>query len=349
MTERTMKAAVFKDIEEVVLEDVPIPSITDDELLVKINVALTCGTDAKTFKRGPGKKTPYMQAIHIFGHEYAGIVEEAGSNVHQFAPGDRVVSANSAPCGTCFYCKHSQFSLCDNLTWLWGTFAEYIKVPAPIVQKNTFKIPDNVSDKVIALIEPLACVLHGVERTGIKIGDTVVINGAGPIGLMYVVLAKMKGARVISTDISEERLGIATALGADATIAVSDEVDIVEAVKGLTEDNRGADIAIEAVGAPAIWETTIKMARKGGVVNLFGGCPSGTSISVDTSLIHYNEVEIKGVFHHTPLHVKGAFDLLTSGRFPADKFVTHEMSLDRVNEALTMITNQQGIKIALIP
>ncbi len=344
-----MKAAVFKDIERVELEEVEKPTIKDDEVLVKIKVALTCGTDAKTYKRGPGKKTPYMSAIHIFGHEYAGVVEQAGRNVTKFKPGDRVVSANSAPCGTCFHCKRCEFSLCENLTWLWGTFTEYIAVPAPIVQKNMHVIPDNVDFKIAALVEPLACVLHGIERTRISIGDTVVINGAGPIGLMYVFLAKMKGARVISTDLSGERLALANDLGADITVQVRDGMDVVEAVRALTDGNRGVDVAIEAVGSPSIWESTVKMARKGGIVNLFGGCPSGTSISIDTSLIHYGEVQIIGVFHHTPQFIKGAFDLLVNGTFPGHKFITHVLPLDKVGEALQMITSQQGIKIALIP
>nr|MDO8119392.1 zinc-binding dehydrogenase [Candidatus Sigynarchaeota archaeon] len=344
-----MKAAVFKDIEKVELEDVEKPSITDDEVLVKIKVALTCGTDAKTYKRGPGKKTPYMQAIHIFGHEYAGVIEQAGRNVKQFKPGDRVVSANSAPCGTCFHCKRSEFSLCEDLTWLWGTFTEYIAVPARIVQRNMHIIPDGVDFKIAALTEPLACVLHGIERTKIRIGDTVVINGAGPIGLMYVFLAKMKGARVISTDLSAERLAIAEDLGADITIQVKEGFDTVKAVRDLTDGGRGVDVAIEAVGVPAIWENTVKMVRKGGIVNLFGGCPSGTSISVDTSLIHYGEVQIMGVFHHTPQYIKGAFDLLVNGVFPGHKFITHELPLDKVGDALKMIVGQKGIKIAIIP
>lgn len=344
-----MKAAVFKDIRKVELENVPIPDINDDEILVKIDVALTCGTDAKTFKRGPKKKTPYMQAIHIFGHEYAGTVEKVGKNVTEFSPGDRITSANSAPCNKCFHCKRSEFSLCENLTWLWGTFTEYIKIPGPIVQKNTIKIPDGVDSKIVALTEPLACVVHGIERTRIGIGDTVVINGAGPIGLMYVFLAKLKGARVISTDLSEMRLEVARDMGADVTIQVKEGVDVIEEVKKLTEGERGVDVGIEAVGIPSVWENTIRMVRKGGIVNLFGGCASGTSISVDTATIHYGEVQIKGIFHHTPLYIKKAFDLLASGVFPGKKLITAELPLVKVNDALEMIINQEQIKVALIP
>ncbi|MBD3187867.1 alcohol dehydrogenase catalytic domain-containing protein, partial [Candidatus Bathyarchaeota archaeon] len=237
----TMKAAIFKDIRKVVLEDVPVPQVNPGELLIKINIALTCGTDAKTFKRGPKKKTPYSQAIHIFGHEYAGTVVEVGEGVTRFDKGDKVVSANSAPCGYCFHCKRSEFSLCENLTWLWGTFAEYIKIPAAIVKKNTFTIPEGVPMKHMALMEPLACVVHGIERTGIKLGDTIVINGAGPIGLMYVFLSKMKGARVISTDLKRDRLDVASALGADIAIKVEEDDDIVETVRNHTEGGKGVD------------------------------------------------------------------------------------------------------------
>ncbi|MFX1253909.1 MAG: zinc-binding dehydrogenase [Promethearchaeota archaeon] len=344
-----MRAAVFRDIKDVRLEEIDVPTTQADEVLVKIRAALTCGTDAKTYLRGLKKKTPYSQAIHIFGHEYAGDIVKIGSEVSGFSEGMRVVSANSAPCNKCFYCKHKQFSLCENITWLWGTFTEYINVPGPIVQQNLFEIPEHVDYKEAALVEPLACVLHGVERSDINIGDTVVINGSGPIGLMWTVLCKKKGARVIVTDLNEERLKVAKSLGAWETINAGETNDIIQSVRDLTEERRGVDVAIEAVGNPKVWENTILMGRKGATINLFGGCPSGTSINVDTALIHYSELKILGVFHHTPYFIRRALDLLSRGEIPTKQLITHELPLSEVDKALQMITTQQGIKIALIP
>lgn len=342
-----MKAAVFHGIKDVQLEDLEIPLPGPGEILVKIRAALTCGTDAKTYLRGPGKS--YAAAVKIFGHEYAGDVESVGDGVTDFTPGMRVMSANSAPCQTCFYCKLGRYPLCENLTWLWGTFAEYLVIPASIVAQNTYEIPDHVGYKEAALTEPLACVLHGIERAEVKMGDTIVINGAGPIGLMYVILARMKGAKIIVTDMQVDRLEVAQRLGADDVIQVDQVENIVQAVKDLTEGGRGVDVAIEAVGKPEIWETTIAMGRKGANICLFGGCPPETSFTMDTSRIHYDEIRIFGVFHHQPIYVKRAFQMICDNKIPTSELITHEMPLSEVQTALEMITSQQGIKIALIP
>lgn len=348
-----MKAAVFHGIKDVQLEDVPVPEINEDEILVKIKVALTCGTDRKSYLRGMKKPTdknvPYAQAIQIFGHEYAGDVVVVGAKVTKFKVGDRVVSANSAPCNQCFYCKHGRHSLCDNLTWLWGTFTEYIKVPAPIVQQNTHIIPEGLDYKGAALTEPLACVLQGVERSNIGLGDWVVINGCGPIGLFFIILTKLKGANIIVTDLSDDRLALAKKFGADILINAGNVPDVIQAVKDHTPEGRGVDIAIEAIGTPQTWENTIKMGRKGAVINLFGGCASGTSVSVDTSLIHYSELNIMGIFHHTPRYIRGALDLLASGKIPIKDLITHEFPLSEVKVALEKIVSHEGIKIALVP
>jgi len=240
--------------------------------------------------------------------------------------------------------------MCENLTLrLSGAFAEYVEIPGPIVEQNLLPIPPNVSYKEAALVEPLACVVHGIEESGIRLGDTVVVNGAGPIGLMYIQLAKLKGARVIATDIKKERLKIARKLGADELVDVSRVDDQVRAVRDLTENKRGVDVAIEAVGLPDLWEKTIKMVRKGGIVNLFGGCASGTRITIDTKLLHYSEITIKGIFHHTPQYVKRALNLISQGSIPTDSLITDEFSLSDFPRVLEMMINHQGIKIAVIP
>ena len=341
-----MKAAVFHGVKDVRMEEIDVPEIGPSEVLVKIRAALTCGTDRKMYLRGH----PLFKPPFVFGHEFSGDIVKVGSKVKNFKEGMRVVAANSAPCNHCFYCKIGRPSMCDNLTLrLSGAFAEYVEIPSPIVEQNLLEIPSHVSYKQAALVEPLACVVHGIEESGIKLGDTVVVNGAGPIGLMYVQLAKLKGARVIATDINGERLKIAQKLGADEIVNASQVSDQVEAVRGLTEEKRGVDVAIEAVGLPEVWEKTIKMVRKGGIVNLFGGCASGTKITIDTKLLHYLEITIKGVFHHTPQYVKRALNLISQGSIDTNSLITDEFPLSDFPHVLDMMINHQGIKIAVIP
>jgi L-iditol 2-dehydrogenase len=340
-----MKVAMFYGPGDVRLEEKDIPEIKDTEVLVRIRAALTCGTDVKTYRRGHTLLPPPSP----FGHEYAGDVVAVGEKVETVAEGMRVVAANSAPCGHCFYCKRGRESLCENLFFVWGAFAEYIVVPERIVKKNLLIVPDHVTYEEAALTEPLACVIHGVEESTICMGDTVVINGAGPIGLFFTALIKKKGARVIQADLVDERLSVAETLGADHIInAQEGEEATIQKVKALTE-GRGADIAIEAVGYPKIWETTIKMTRKGGTATLFGGCEKNTTITVDTSLLHYNEITIKGVFHHTPHYIRTALNLISWGTLDTDVFITEKMPLSRIDEALQKVLAQKGVKIALIP
>ena len=340
-----MKAQVFHGPEDVRLEYIDIPEIKDDEALVRVKSALTCGSDLKTYQRGH----PVMIKEHsVFGHEWAGDIVEVGSRVSRFKTGDRIVSANTAPCGSCYYCSLGRYSLCENLEYNNGAYAEYIKVPGNILQKNTYRIPGGIEYREAALMEPLACVVHGIEESGIKAGDMVAINGAGPIGLMFVALAKLKGAIVISVDLSDERLEYAELFGADYIINGSKVDSEVQAVKNLTEMGRGVDIAIDATGVPSVWEMTVLMGRKGALINLFGGCLPGTSIKIDTGLIHYSELTIKGVYHHTPSYVKEAFDLITSRRIDAARFITADMPLEKLKDALELMEQRKGIKYNIL-
>jgi L-iditol 2-dehydrogenase len=342
--EERMKAAVFHGPKNVRLEDIPRPSIGPGGVLARVDVALTCGTDRKMFLRGHPLFTPPF----VFGHEFAGTVVEVGAEVEGFEPGTRVVAANSAPCGTCFYCVRGAESMCERITLrLSGAFAEFIDIPAPLVRRNLLVIPEGVPGRDAALLEPLACVVHGIERAGIRLGDTVVVNGAGPIGLMFVRLASLKAACVIATDLRDDRLERASRLGADVTINAGTCGDVVSAVWEASNDGRGADVAIEAVGLPETWESTIRMVRKAGIANLFGGCASGTTITVDTSVVHYGEVQIRGVFHHTPKHVRRALELIGERIVTADELVTDELPLDRLDAILERLVGHAGVKTAV--
>jgi len=340
-----MKAAVYSAPKKVKLKEVAIPGINDEEILVRVKVALTCGTDRKLYLRGH----PLFPPPFILGHEFAGEVIKVGKKVKKIRKGMRAVAANSAPCHSCFYCKRGREELCENLLIrLSGAFAEYIAVPEPIVKDNLFEIPEGISYQEAAFLEPLACAVHGIEEAEIKLGDTVVINGAGPIGLLLLQLAKLQGAMVIITDLSKERISLARKLGADKTLNVTRVKNQVKAVKELTK-GKGADIAMEAVGIPDVWEKTISMARKGGKVILFGGCPSETSIKIDTQLFHYGEITIKGVFHHTPNYVRKSFNLICRKAIDTNSLVTKQYPLCKIKEVLDKITNHQGLKFAIVP
>ncbi len=340
-----MKAQLFYGPKDIRYEYVDIPEIGKDEVLVRIKSSLTCGSDLKTYKRG---HPTMIKESSVFGHEWAGDIVEKGSEVKKYKAGDRIVSVNTAPCGSCFYCKLGKYSLCENLVYNNGAYAEYIKVPGNILDKNTYKIPAGIEYREAALLEPLSCVVHGIEESCINKGDTVAINGAGPIGLMFVALAKLKGAVVISVDLSDERLGYAAEFGADYTVNGRKVDNQIEAVKRLTGMGRGADIAIDATGIPEVWEMTILMGRKGALINLFGGCMPGTSINIDTALVHYSELTIKGVYHHAPHYVKKAFELITSRSVNAAKFITADMPLKKLVDALELMDSKKGIKYNIL-
>jgi len=349
--EERMRAVRFYEPGKIRLEEIEIPKIGPDEILVKIKAALTCGTDVKMYKRGHPKIKPPM----TLGHEFSGIIAEVGENVAaRFEVGQRVAIANSAPCNTCFFCKIGKPNLCEHLLETLigfsvdGAFAEYIRVPAPIVRQNTYTVPADISFEEAAMLEPLACAVNGNDIANISLGETVIIIGSGPIGLMHLQLARLKGAaKTIVTDLQEERLKIASKLGADVVIDASKE-DQLSRVKELT-NGLGADVVIEAVGLPQTWELAVTMTRKAGTTLFFGGCPSGAKITLDTERIHYEDLTLKGIFHHTPLSVRKAYNLIVSGRFDGKTLITDTMPLSDLERALKKMSEGQCIKIAIRP
>lgn len=338
---------MFYAPEDVRMEDVPIPEADPGEVLVKIGASLTCGTDVKSYRRG--HPTLFKTMPSPFGHEFGGEIEAVGEGVDGWKPGMRVVAANSAPCNRCYYCKVGDQSMCERLEFLNGAFAEYIVVPSRIVGQNLFEIPDGVEFSRAAMLEPLACAVHGVLRTPIEVGETVAVIGAGQIGLMFVRLATERGARVISVDKSPDRLAVARELGAEETIQADEDVDTIAAVREWTPGARGTDVVIEAVGLPALWEQALRMVRKGGEVTLFGGAPSGTSMEVDTVLLHYSQITIRGIFHHTPYTVQTAFDLLRTGQVDPEPFISGVRPLEDIVAALESHGRQEGIKYEIRP
>jgi len=342
-----MKAAMLYGVKDLRIEDVEVPEVKAGEVLVKIKAATTCGTDLKIFQRGYVEKVITLPTV--FGHEWAGEVVEVGEGSDWPKKRMRVRAGNSAPCLHCSMCQKGKYNLCENMIWLWGAYAEYIKVPARMVLVNMQEIPQHVSYEEASITEPLACVLHGAEEAGAKLGDTVTIIGAGPIGLLHLLTAKRKGAgKIISIDLVEERLNFARKLGADETINAGKE-NFVEKVRRLT-GGYGADVVIEAIGLPATWEQALKLVRKGGAVLEFGGCPPGTEIKVDTELLHYGEVTVRGAFHATPLHFKKALNLIASRTIDVRPLATRKMKLEETKEAFEILsTTKSEIKIAITP
>jgi L-iditol 2-dehydrogenase len=346
-----MKAARFYAPGRLEYEDVDIPDIGSEDVLVKVKVALTCGTDVKIYKRGHPKVMPPI----TLGHEFSGIITKVGKKISNlFNEGDKVAVANSAPCNRCFFCKIGKPNLCDNLNETLigfsvdGAFAEYIRVPATIVKQNMYKIPRNISFEEASLLEPLACAINGNDAARIELGDTVIIIGSGPIGLIHLQLSKLKGAsKVIVTDLKRDRLKIASALGADVVIDASKE-DQLSRIKELTE-GLGGDVVIEAVGLPQTWELAFRMTRKAGTTLFFGGCASKTNIMLDTEKIHYEDSTLKGIFHHTPLSVLKAYRLISCRRFNGKSLITDKMTLSELENALIKMGKGESLKIAITP
>ncbi len=332
-----MRAAVLYGREDVRIEQIPVPSVGPGEVRVRIQAALTCGTDVKVFRRGYHAKM--IRPPAVFGHEFAGVIDAVGAGAENWQVGQRVVAANSAPCGACFYCLRHKEGLCEELLFLNGAYAEAITVPRRIVEKNLLRIPDGVPFPHAALTEPLACVVTGMEAVPITAGETVILLGAGPIGLMFVRLCHLAGARVLVAGWGVERLALASRLGASEVFDIRDHDDIVRTLQQRTEGGRGADKVIEAVGRPEAWEMAIALARKAGTVSLFGGCPADTSIEVDTHRIHYDEVSLVGTFHHTPATIRKALALLASGDVPAEAFIAAHASLKDLPHVLASLAD----------
>jgi L-iditol 2-dehydrogenase len=354
-------AALLYGQEDLRLEQVPDPTPAEGEVVIRVKAATTCGTDLKVWRRGGHAKM--LKPPTLFGHEAAGEIVALGRGVTGWQVGDRVVANNSAPCLDCFFCHKQEYSLCPNLIFNNGTFAEYLKIPAAIVQQNLLPIPEGLSPALAAMTEPLACVLQGAARANIKIGDRVVVIGDGAIGLMFVAaLASGNGqwclpngnpfeqrpSEVFLFGGNEQRLALGQHLGASQIFNHHQIAPMPTIVKELT-DGWGADIVIEATGVPSVWETAIACARPGATVNLFGGCPRDTHITVSTEQLHYSELTLKGVFHNTPHYVRQALALIASSTVPFQKMISNNQPLTQLEQVFQDMKARKVIKVAIQP
>lgn len=342
-----MLAALLYGQENLSLEQVADPTPAAGEVVIQVAAATTCGTDLKVWRRGGHAKM--LRPPTLFGHEAAGQIVAVGEGVTNWQVDDRVVANNSAPCIKCLFCQRKEYSLCPNLTWNNGTFAEYLKIPAPIVQHNLLPIPDSLPDELAAMTEPLACVLHGVARSNVKRGDRVVVLGDGAIGLMFVAkLADNGAAKVLLFGGNDQRLQIGKQLGAAETFNYHQMNDLPAVVRERTE-GWGADVVIEATGVPAVWETAIAIARPGATVNLFGGCPRDSTIAVNTEQLHYSELTLKGVFHNTPEYVRAALSMLASQVIPFELLISEHRPLQDLEQVFEDMKQRRVIKVAIHP
>jgi L-iditol 2-dehydrogenase len=342
-----MKAAVFYGSRDVRVEEIEPPKLNEDGLILKVLASNMCGTDLKTYVRGH----PLIKKGTVMGHEYSGVVIDS-SGSFPFKRGDYVVGSNSVPCMECYICKKGSYSLCTNIKkklvgfTVNGSHAEMISVPPEIVKRNMYRF-NNSKPEHIACAEPLASVIHGAEKLKVKEDETVAIIGSGAIGLMFLQVLKLNGAKVIMTNRSEDRLEVAEKLGADVLLKVGGE-DIDSKIKNATGGN-GADVVIEAVGKRETWEVSLKAARDGGRILLFGGCASGTFVSFDAEMIHYGERQLIGSFHHEPNSFRKAVELIEKGLVRLERIVDMKIRLDSIIDGFKMMEERKALKVSIEP
>lgn len=324
-----MKVASFHDINDIRYEDVDTPSIKERELLIKVKVCGLCGTDVSKIR----EKT--VATPVVLGHEVAGDIAEIGDGVEGFEVGERVVFSHHAPCFTCRYCRHGSYSQCETFKKRHispGGFAEYVKVLPRGVENSTFKIPDNLSYEQASFTEPVACCLRAIERCNIQRGDTVMIVGAGSVGLLHLQLALLSGAsRAVVSDLVDFRLNSALKLGADAV--VNPEKDSVEKIR---REVNGVDLVIVAVGNIRALEQSLNFVSKGGKVMFFAECPHDSVLRLDPNLIYHSEVTLLGSYSSTPIEQRVALELIEKGKIKVKELITHRIKLDKLSEAVTL-------------
>ncbi len=347
-----MKQVVLEKPGCLVVRDVAQPAPGPGDVLIEVRAALTCGTDLKAFRRGH----PKFPCPTPFGHEASGVVVARGQGVTSFEVGDALMTANSGPCGSCFWCRSDEENLCETLTdeLLLGAYAQYLLIPARILRRNVFRKPDEMSFEQAALLEPLSSVCFGLGRIPsrkLRGSATVLLLGSGPIAMLWLRALQAHGAeRVIVAGRRPARLETARRMGALATVASGEapEGELDAVIADLT-GGRGCDAVIECTGQPQVWEQAADHARRGGSVVLFGGCASGTRVAFDTSRLHYDGVEISSPFHFRPRDVAEARRLLGLRGIDWSPLVSGRVSLDEVPRLFTHLGDGGEMKIAVVP
>ncbi len=345
---RTMKAAVFEKIETIVVREVPVPACEAGGILVRVESCCICGGDMRNFHIG----LRYGVQQQIMGHEISGVVEEVGSDIKRFKAGDRVAIAPDVSCGECYYCKRGLVNLCMNHRMLgtnWpGGFAQYIYLPPEVVQHGFIEpIPGHLSFDEAAMAEPASSVIACQEQNNVSPGDTVVIMGDGPIGCLHIEVARARGASKIILS-GHSRLEMAATFAPDIMIDAYKE-DPVKAVLQATE-GIGADIVICAAPVTTIQQQAVEMVRKRGKVILFGGVNRNNPMTtLDSNLIHYNEISVTGAFSYPAAGLKRAVQMIAEGKIAAKKYVTKAVGLDGIPEGIAYAEQRKALRVVVKP
>ncbi len=342
-----MLAGVLRDVNDLGMMSVANPELQKGDLLIKVKAATVCGTDIRILR---GKKTAGIRYPSILGHEFSGEVVDTGGNP-KFSVDQPVCVCPQFACGHCDYCKRGAENLCTNMTAMGyeidGAFAEYVRIPASGVDSgNVFTLPDGLSFETAALAEPLACVMNGQERVGVAMGDTVVILGAGPIGILHIKLARFAGARkIIVSEPNEVRRQAALNEGAD--IAVDPTKEDLNCIVRNATGGLGAEVAIAAIGVPSLANDAIGLVRNRGRVSLFAGFNKGMQAELDVNAIHYNELIVTGAFGLTRLLFERSLNLIATGRLKLDSLLTHRFKLAEIETAIKVAEQGSAIKVVI--
>ncbi len=345
-----MQAAVLYGPNDLRLEELEVPSFGPDEMLVKVVCAAICGTDLRIISGG---KTRGIHYPSVIGHEISGIVEECGAEVTHFKPGDRVGFMAIVPCGLCPDCLAGRGHVCPHHAALGykyaGGYQQYMHVPADAMAMGCpIKLPASVSLEEAALLEPLACCYNGNRRSQIGPGVVVAIVGAGPVGVMHLLLAKLAGAaQVIMSEISPTRRDNAIAMGADAVVG-GDMEDLREEVLKRS-DGCGADSIIMAAGVPEIVDDLQKMVRTGGVLNLFAGFSGSPTPPIDVNAIHYGEIIVTGTSGSNAFHTLEALKLMKSRQIDLTPLISHQLPLSEIHHGLEIVERREGMRVVIRP
>jgi len=347
-----MKAAVYQGKERLIVQEVPEPSLNEGELLVEIDACSVCGTDMRTYRFGDKKIIP----PRILGHEFCGKVVASAAKNANVEVGDRVVMYIVMSCGECPYCAAGRQNLCVNRTTMSyhhdGAFAPYVKIPAKAVHEgNLIKVENHeIPSQHLSLSEPLGCVMNAATRLDIGFKDTVAVIGAGPIGTMHAILARLAGAqKVWMLDISTNRLAMMEQFDVDGIIQVKPDNTHHEEMRQLT-DGLGASVVIVANSVAQSQADALEIAGKGAKVEFFGGLPkSQPEALLNTNHLHYKELMVSGSYSEKMSDFQAAYALINSGRFPSDKIITHVLPLDRITESFDLMSSGESLKVCIDP
>ena len=347
----SMRAAVYRGVNDVRLEEVPVPEVGHGEILVRVHTCGICGTDLKKISTGS------HSAPRIFGHETSGVVAKVGEGVRKFAVGERVVVFHHIPCGECYYCRHKTFAQCSTYKNVGctagfepsgGGFAEYVRVMDWIVEKGTVRIPDGISFEQACFVEPVNTCIKGIETLRLQAGETVLVIGQGPIGLILATLAKRAGARVITSDLHPARLTIANSFRLNLTIDAS-KADAVQTVRGMTE-GRGADAVVLAVGGNGLIRPAMDAARPGGRVLLFAQTVHG-DVTIDPAAVCVDEKALLGSYSASVALQEESVRFVMNREMDLERLISHRFPLQDSVEALKLAANPQpdSMKIVIQP